>query len=226
MDGTPTARMAGTVVEALKLPTFDHGPASLLEVPRSHDLESPKPLEWALTPELSASIARAKEAAHTLVDSQTLSFLRTSYGKKAIKSMGYSPDSYAQMVIQLAYHRLINKDNRSGTKVGRIGGTYEAATTRKFQHGRTEAIRCVSEASEAWCAGMDAYSKKRVGAEEIAELFAKAVQTHGVDARAAGNGLGVDRHLFGMSSVWFPFQFLRATYLSPFSLSFLFGVQD
>lgn len=182
--------MAGTVVEALKSPSFDHGPSS-----PSPSLPSPQALDWELSPTLQSSITRAQSAAHSLIGSQSLSFLRTSYGKRTIKKLGYSPDSYAQMIIQLAYHRLINKGSK--TKVGRIGGTYEAATTRKFQRGRTEAIRVVSEESEAWCDGMDKLASEKATREEVIELFGKACKEHGTYARAAGNGLGVDRHLFG-----------------------------
>lgn len=224
MDGTPTARMSGTVIEALKSPSFDHGPSS-----PSASISAPEPLDWDISPTVQTSITRAQAATHALVDSQTLSYLRTSYGKNAIKQMGYSPDSYAQMIIQLAYHRLINKDKNNGTKVGRIGGTYEAATTRKFQHGRTEAIRVVSEESEAWCEAMDKYSTTSggiVGKDEVVELFGKAVKVHGADARAAGNGLGVDRLMFGMLTlpIFSPLRYMADSHcatpiICPFYLS-------
>jgi carnitine O-acetyltransferase len=194
MDGTPIARMAGTVVEAIKSPTFDNGPSEA-----SPSLTTPQALDWEISPAINAAIARAQSAAHSLVGSQTLSFLRTSYGKSTIKKMGYSPDSYAQMVIQLGYHRLISSTS-SFSSGGRIGGTYEAATTRKFAHGRTEVIRVVSEESEAWCAAVDKYMKGEVGKDVVVRLFGEAVKAHGAYARAAGNGLGVDRHLFGVSS--------------------------
>jgi carnitine O-acetyltransferase len=193
MDGTPTARMAGTVVEAIKSPAFDNGPSGV-----SPSLTAPQALDWEIWPTIDSAILRAQSAAHSLVGSQSLSFLRTSYGKNVIKKMGYSPDSYAQMVIQLAYHRLISSSSSSSSSgVGRRGGTYEAATTRKFAHGRTEAIRVVSEESEAWCASMDKYAKDEVSKDTVVDLFGEAIKEHGAYARAAGNGQGVDRHLFG-----------------------------
>jgi carnitine O-acetyltransferase len=54
-----------------------------------------------------------------------------------IKTFGVSPDSWAQMIIQLAYARLLRAHGKL-----REGGTYESATTRKFNKGRTEVIRC------------------------------------------------------------------------------------
>lgn len=186
--------MAGTVVEAIKSPNFDNGSSEV-----SPSLTAPQALDWEISPTIGAAITRAQNAAHSLVDSQTLSFLRTSYGKNAVKKMGYSPDSYAQMVIQLGYHRLMSS-SPSFSSGGSIGGTYEAATTRKFAHGRTEAIRVVSEESEAWCAAVDKYMKGDLGKDVVVRLFSEAVKAHGEYARAAGNGLGVDRHLFGVSS--------------------------
>jgi carnitine O-acetyltransferase len=197
--------MAGEVVEALKSPSFDHGAST-----PSPSLPSPTSYDFQLSPTLHSRIEAAKAASYALVSSQALTFLRTSYGKKTIKEMGYSPDSYAQMVIQLAYHRLLSRTSAPGSSraVTKNGGTYEAATTRKFQHGRTEVIRVVSEESEAFCAAMDAFDEGKVGADAAKDAFAKAVKEHGQYARAAGNAQGVDRHLFG--DHMFPFVQLRS----------------
>ena len=210
MDGTPTARMAGDVIESIKSPSFDHG----LPDPSS-SLPAPQPFDWEMTPALETALSKAKTAAHELVASQELTFLRTSYGKKAItKQLGYSPDSYTQMIIQLAYHRHLAATTNAATladgskDVVRVGGTYEAATTRKFQHGRTEAIRCVSEESEAFVRAMDRFDAGKVAGEEVKEAFGKAVKEHGAYARAAGNGMGVDRHMFGSSGRTEPFDWI------------------
>ena len=72
----------------------------------------------------------------------------------------------------------------------------EAATTRKFYKGRTEAIRVVSSESDAWVRSMNDES---VEVGERRKLFGEAVKRHGRDARMAGSGLGVDRHLLGES---------------------------
>ena len=62
------------------------------------------------------------------------------YGKNFIKKYGASPDATAQLIKQLAFHRIF----------GRPGVTYESAQTRKYQLGRTEVIRTVSNESKAW----------------------------------------------------------------------------
>lgn len=181
MDGTPTVRLCDDVLEMLNDPSFDHG------VPASSSVSTPTPLDWEISPKIAAAISRANTAAKELIESQALSFHLTSYGKAAIKKFGVSPDSWAQMIIQLAYRRLIGSDNR-------IGGTYEAATTRRFYKGRTEAIRVVTSESDAWARSMDDKSVKR---EEKKKLFDAATKNHIRLAKSGGMGQGIDRHIHG-----------------------------
>ena len=75
------------------------------------------------------------------------------------------------------------------------GGTYEAATTRKFKKGRTEAIRVVSNPVRLW---IDAMSSSSSNDESKKRLLADAAKQHIVDAKDAGNAMGIDRHLFGL----------------------------
>ncbi|KAJ7735649.1 acyltransferase ChoActase/COT/CPT [Mycena maculata] len=185
MDGTPTVRLADDVLNAIASKTPDKKP------PPDAVPMTPTPLDWQLSPATVGAIEAANTAARELVESQALGFLVTKYGKAAIKRFGVSPDSWAQLVVQLAYQRL-----RGGE--ARTGGTYEAASTRRFFKGRTEAIRVVSLESDAWVAGMDAPG---VEPQEKKRLFDEAVKTHGSLARAAGQGQGIDRHLFGLKKL-------------------------
>ena len=184
MDGVPTEVLSRNVIGPLKKQNFDHGTLSV-----SSNLSLPQPLEFEVDTTIEASIAMATNAAKALVSSHTLSFLRTSYGKRQIKAFGFSPDSWVQMIIQLAYHRL------NGGRTNINGGTYEAATTRLFQHGRTETIRVVSEESVRWCESMDTPG---MDGQEVRQLLRSACNAHGASARDAGNGQGIDRLMFGM----------------------------
>ncbi|KDQ16150.1 hypothetical protein BOTBODRAFT_65067 [Botryobasidium botryosum FD-172 SS1] len=186
MDGTPTVRMCDEVLGALQSPSFDHGS------PSSSSSAPPKPLDWEITPAIEKAISAAQTAAHELVSSQRLSFFETDYGKNLIKTFGVAPDSWAQMVMQLAYRRLLGPD------VPLPGGTYEAATTRRFQHGRTETIRVVKKETVAWTKSMD---REGVSAEEKRRLFREACDVHIRDAKLAGKAMGVDRHLFGLKNM-------------------------
>lgn len=183
MDGTPTVALCDTVLDMIASPTFDAGePAASSALPA--------PLDWKISPEIERAIVAAEAAALSLIESQAMGIVRTVYGKAAIKGFGVSPDSWAQMVVQLAYARLLRAQG-----LRRQGGTYEAATTRRFFKGRTEAIRVVSSESDAWVKSMD---DAHASSEEKKTLFAAAVKKHGSWARMAGSGLGVDRHLLGM----------------------------
>ncbi|KAL1704128.1 acyltransferase ChoActase/COT/CPT [Schizophyllum commune] len=186
MDGTPTVRLCDDVLAALEKTDFDHGAPA----PNS---PQPTPLDFEVTPATSAAIARANAAAVALIESQALTFLRTSYGKAAIKSAGVSPDSWTQLVVQLAYARLLKRLGQQ-----RAGGTYEAATTRRFRKGRTEAIRVVSSQADAWVAAMN---MDNVGTQQRREFFVAAVKKHVQRAKEAGAGQGVDRHLLGLKKV-------------------------
>ncbi|KAJ7796195.1 hypothetical protein B0H14DRAFT_2916328 [Mycena olivaceomarginata] len=65
------------------------------------------------------------------------------YGKDVVKRFGVSPDAWAQLVKQLAFHKMFGR-----------GVTYESAQTRKYQLGRTEVIRSASSESKAWAEAM------------------------------------------------------------------------
>ena len=179
MDGTPTARMCDEVLDYLADPAFDQGT-------NLSTLNPPKALDWKISAATEKAIQVADKAAMELISSQELGWLKTSYGKADIKKFGVSPDSWAQMIIQLAYRRLVGDDRK--------GGTYEAATTRKFNKGRTEAIRVVSSESDAWAMSMD---NPNVSGEERKKLFDAATKKHISLAKEGGNGQGVDRHMLG-----------------------------
>lgn len=191
MDGTPTATMCDRVLDIIASKDFATSSNSPLYSTSQGAL--PEPLDWNVSPEIQRAMDVATEAATALITSQTLNVVRTPYGKAAVKTFGVSPDGWTQMIIQLAYARLLRA---KGWK--RQGGTYEAASTRKFLKGRTEAIRVVSAESDAWVASMDDAS---ADADKRVTLLRNALKRHGADARAAGNARGIDRHLLGGFSI-------------------------
>ena len=115
-----------------------------------------------------------------------------------------SPDAYVQMVIQLAYHKMH----------GRSRPTYESAATRRFQLGRTETCRSVSDESVAFCEAMADHSGA-VTDERRAELFRAAIAAHIEYITAASDGKGVDRHLFGLKKLLAPGEDVPALYTDP-----------
>lgn len=177
--------MCDQVVRMIKDPAFDRGSETSTAVPVT--------LDFHITPKTEQAIRDATIAAFELVDSQAMSFHLTKYGKAAIKKFQTSPDSWAQMIIQLAYARLLRS---LGQK--RQGGTYESCTTRKFYKGRTEVIRTISSESDAFVESMldpdTPWSRRKA-------LFKEAAKKHIETAKAAGSGQGFDRHLMGLKKV-------------------------
>ncbi|PCH36384.1 carnitine acetyl transferase [Wolfiporia cocos MD-104 SS10] len=186
MDGTPTVTLCDRALDLIASPDFETSSSS----PATIKPALPTPLDWNISPAAEQAIQDAANAAYALATSQAMNVVRTPYGKRAIKAFGVSPDSWAQHIIQLAYARLLR---RRGEK--RAGGTYESASTRRFFKGRTEVIRVVSTETDAWVRAMD---DSTTSVREKGELFARAVAVHVQNARTAGQGRGVDRHLFGL----------------------------
>jgi carnitine O-acetyltransferase len=169
----------------IKDPAFDQGSETSTAVPVS--------LDFHVTPQTEKAIKDATVAAFELVDSQAMSFHLTKYGKAAIKKFQTSPDSWSQMIIQLAYTRLLRS---LGQK--RHGGTYESGTTRKFYKGRTEVIRVISAESDAFVESM---LDPHVPRSKRKALFMEAAKKHIETAKAAGSGQGFDRHIMGLKKV-------------------------
>ncbi|GJJ10950.1 hypothetical protein Clacol_005179 [Clathrus columnatus] len=187
MDGTPTVRLCDEILDNLISDNFDHGSPLTSVTPTS-----PEPLDWYLTPEqLTHSIPTAISSGKALLQTQSLNYYLTPYGKSTIKKFKISPDSWTQMIVQLAYFRLC------GPK--RPGGTYEAATTRKFFKGRTETIRVVTAESEEWVKAM--CEDVGVSVRKKRELLRQACEVHIADARDAGKAMGIDRHLLGLKKL-------------------------
>jgi carnitine O-acetyltransferase len=181
MDGTPTHRLNDYANQLIFTNALDFDNPTV----RSN-LPEPQALRWELNDEIFADIDAAQKhfdrqfAAHEL---RVQAY--QGYGKGLIKKFKCSPDAYVQMIIQLAYRKMYGK-NRP---------TYESAATRKFQEGRTETTRTVSDESVAWCAAMENPS---VSAEECVKLFRSAIDAHVKYISDASDGKGVDRHLFGL----------------------------
>lgn len=93
------------------------------------------------------------------------------------------------MAFQAAYYGLYGKSEC----------TYEPAMTKTFLHGRTEAVRSVSEASVQFV--QEFYSKKATSHQKLESLRA-AMKNHTKLTRECSMGLGQDRHLYALECVW------------------------
>jgi carnitine O-acetyltransferase len=198
MDGTPTHRLNDYVCDMIFNNKLDFSNPSI----RS-SLPEPTAVNFEITKEVKAEIDRAVKDFDDLIGQHELAIQAyQGYGKGLIKKFKCSPDAYVQMIIQLAYYKMYGK-NRP---------TYESAAVRRFQLGRTETCRSVSEDSVAFCNAMNdsaAEDKDRIN------LFRKAVTSHVEYITAASDGKGVDRHLFGLKKLLEPGQDVPAIYKDP-----------
>lgn len=198
MDGTPTHRLNDYVNDVIFNNKLDFSDPTV----RS-GLPDPTPVNFTVTKDVQAEIDRAIKDFHEVISKHELAVQSyQGYGKGLIKKFKCSPDAYVQMIIQLAYHKMYGK-NRP---------TYESAATRRFQQGRTETCRSVSEASAAFCSAMADPSAEN---QTKIDLFRKAINNHVEYITAASDGKGVDRHLFGLKKLLEPGQELPEIYKDP-----------
>ncbi|OCL10291.1 acyltransferase ChoActase/COT/CPT [Glonium stellatum] len=198
MDGTPTHRLNDHANKLIFTNALDFADPTI----RSN-LPNPTALRFQLTADLHADL----DAAHRHFARQTAAHdLRVqayqAYGKGLIKQFKCSPDAYVQMAIQLAYRKFYGV-NRP---------TYESAATRRFQQGRTETCRSVSDESVAFCAAM---ADPAVDAETCRALLRRALDAHVRYIGDASDGRGVDRHLLGLKKCLGEGEALPALYRDP-----------
>ncbi|KKP06565.1 carnitine O-acetyltransferase [Trichoderma harzianum] len=198
MDGTPTHRLNDYINDLIFRNKIDLSDPSV----RS-DLPEPQPINFDITPEIQSEIDRAVTDFNNVIGQHQLAVQAyQAYGKGLIKQFKCSPDAYVQMIIQLAYFKMYGK-NRP---------TYESAATRRFQLGRTETCRSVSDESVAWCKSMADHS---VDDKSRVDLFRNAIAAHIEYISAASDGKGVDRHLFGLKKLLEPGEEVPAIYKDP-----------
>lgn len=184
MDGTTTHRLCDTVNALILGEKLDFSNPSVRSV-----LAEPTALRFELNSQVRDDIANAQKLFQEVIAQHELKVQAyQGYGKGLIKKFKCSPDAYVQMIIQLAYHKMYGK-NRP---------TYESAATRKFQEGRTETCRSVSDESVAFC---DAMANPAIGPEECEKLLRAAINAHVKYTLDASDGRGVDRHLFGLKKL-------------------------
>lgn len=150
---------------------------------------TPHKLEWDMYPELSTALRFAETRLADLIQQnefQTLDF--SGYGKNFITSMGFSPDAFVQMAFQTAYYGLY----------GRVENTYEAAMTKVFLHGRTEAIRSATVESTDFVKTFWAEHPPQAKVEALR----KATLKHTASTKECLKALGHDRHLYALYCVW------------------------
>lgn len=150
---------------------------------------TPHKLEWDMVPELSTALRFAETRLADLIQQNEFATLEfPHYGGNFMKSMGFSPDAFVQMAFQAAYYGLY----------GRTECVYEPAMTKMFYHGRTEAIRPVTDESVEF---VKTFWGENPPAAKI-ELLRKACQKHTENTKVCAKAEGPDRHLYALYCIW------------------------
>lgn len=183
MDGTPTLSMNDWLVSQFEK----------LSIADFHSSDSPSAefneLKFEINPKIQSEIESEEVKFNQRVNALDIRVWQNfGLGKKDIKTFKSSPDSFIQMLIQLAYFKL----------TGTLRPTYESASTRKFFKGRTETCRSVSKEAlefvKTWEDPLKSNSDKIIA-------FRSAIKSHGQYIQKASIGEGVDRHLFGLKQM-------------------------
>ena len=142
MDGTPTSRLNDWLLRSLDMGKIDLGSSSR----SASSLPAVTPLTFKLTDSVKAAIDTSIKAHQDVMAKHDLAVLEyAGYGKDQIKQYKTSPDSYAQLVMGLAYYKM----------EGKAAPTYESAQTRKYRLGRTEVIRSTTNEALDWYKAME-----------------------------------------------------------------------
>ncbi|TFK23388.1 carnitine acetyl transferase [Coprinopsis marcescibilis] len=185
MDGTPTLRMNEFILGSIDKGKIDLTPRPFEEA--AENVAAPEELVFEVNKQVEEAVAGAVERYERLVGGHDLQVLHyEGYGKGLMKQYKLSPDAWAQLVKQLAFHKMYQ----------RPGVCYESCQTRRFKLGRTEVIRTVSNQSKKWVEAME--DPSIADPTYLRTLFQTAVARHGQYAAWAADGQGVDRHLFGL----------------------------
>ncbi|KAI9495160.1 acyltransferase ChoActase/COT/CPT [Zychaea mexicana] len=178
MDGTATCRLNEYVCDAV-------AKAQPASVQANTTLPAPSELQFQINSQVDQAVRAAEARFDQLIANHDLTVLAfQGFGKNLIKKFKTSPDGFVQMVIQLGYYKMF----------GTCRPTYESAQTRKFQLGRTETSRTVSQDSLDFARIMESNAPN----EQKIAAFRKAIKTQGAYMGQCVNAHGVDRHLFGL----------------------------
>lgn len=131
----------------------------------------------------------AREFSEAIEHTLTRVVVFREFGKDRIKSYKISPNAFVQLALQVAMYRLF----------GKCKSVYEVASTRRFQNGRTETLRTVSTESLQFIKDMLSTACE---VETKADSLRKAADKHVARMKACMAGKGVERHLFGLYSIY------------------------
>ncbi len=148
-----------------------------------------QPLLWELDASLHEQLQQQQERnRQTQADYSLHVEPFMDFGSDRIKQLGFSPDAFFHMALQVAQHRTF----------GYMRSTYEAVAMRTYREGRTECLRPSRSANLELATAM---SEGVSPQSRLLELMQQAAAAHSDEMRQAQQGLGAERHLYGLKQI-------------------------
>ena len=150
---------------------------------------TPKRLKFDLDQGVVSKIFHAETAlGDEILASDVYALEFEKYGKGFITQNKMSPDSFVQMSIIMAYYKLY----------GKVVCCYEPVLTKRFLHGRTEAMRSLTKQAESFC---KTWSSKYASHSDKLRALQAAVAEHSRQVKVCSAGKGIDRHLYSLKCI-------------------------
>jgi carnitine O-acetyltransferase len=147
------------------------------------------PVRFMLTDSLRAKTRAAAQSYKAYGEAtQSILYKFDDFGARRVKEWRLSPDAFAQLAFQLAHVR---------TK-GFVGATYESIATRQFKHGRTEAMRVVTQEILTFIAAMQS---RTASTAEMLTAMRAAADKHVARARECQEGKAPEQHLWELQLI-------------------------
>lgn len=179
LDGTTVIAMIDAV---LGRTAAEHADASGA---RPQGSPAVRPLDLVLDDGLRADVQDAHEAFCAYAASTATTAVALDFDSERAKRLGVSPDAFAQLTFQLAHQRA----------TGHLGATYESIATRTFRHGRTEAMRVVTDEIATFVEAMGDPDATAGGRRAALRAAAAA---HVARARECQAGRAPEQHLWAI----------------------------
>ena len=145
-----------------------------------NSVHSTEEINFILDKDIEMEIVKAKAESNRVFNELSIEVLPfDKFGKKRIKELKTSPDSFVQIAYQLTQKKTF----------GKVRNTYESVMTKQFLHGRTEAMRPVTPESIAFAEN------------PTSDNFREAMAKHIERIKECKKGYGVDRHMFGLKKI-------------------------
>lgn len=196
-DGSVDIKMAVDIYEGSlanqSKPTSTNDNATS-QVPQVNGTTSSPPqfqkLRWDIPKDVTTALQTATQHLESCISAHQLQTLHfPDYGTTFIKSAGFSPDAFFQMVLQAAYYSTYHQI-RSG---------FEPVVTRHFLHGRTDVVRTTTSAAAHFAR---TFASETASPGEKIDALRAATAAHGALSKRCAAGESHHRHLYVLQQLW------------------------